>query len=97
MTISHHNRRPAKLPGMVPVDIGKASYDPSILPWTFKVNVPNGCIATILNAANEEMGRLEGNTHTHLIEMIRTIESAMRAEETRFFANAQQRAAQRRF
>ena len=65
------------LPRFVPTDDDRTHFDPSVRPWVVIPDHPKGKRATIFNAANEPIGALEAYSHSHLVEMARTIEEAI--------------------
>ena len=71
------------LPRFVPTDDDRTHFDPSVLPWVVIPDHPKGKRATIFNAANEPIGTLEAYSHSHLVEMARTIEEAIQGGNIR--------------
>jgi len=65
------------LPRFVPKDDDHTRFDPSALPWKIVAKNPTSKFATIYNAHNEPIGALEAYSHSHLVEMARTIEEAI--------------------
>ena len=71
------------LPRFVPKEGDQTQFDPSVLPWVVIPDHPKGKRATIFNAANQPIGTLEAYSHSHLVEMARTIEEAIQGGNIR--------------
>lgn len=69
------------MPGFAPKPGDLTRHDPSMMPWSFRLEQPKSNVATILNAANEPIGTITGNSHATLNEMIRLIEDAFRERD----------------
>ena len=71
------------LPRFVPKEGDQTQFDPSVLPWTIVPQHPKGKSAVIYNGSNEPIGTLEAYSHSHLVEMARTIEEAIQGGNIR--------------